>query len=104
MSLDQAPPAVGGNPAPWLEAGLRQPLPPPPADAVLDVLGPALERPLLVIEAAAPPAMADLVVVHRTEVEADYVEPPAVGAGDEPVVPARFAAGPAVLPHIDFPS
>jgi hypothetical protein len=84
---------------------LRQPLPPKPVQGVTDLLAPVLDEPLpVVIDQPPLPPIAELMVLHRAEAEAEFEEPPVIGAKDEPAVPGRFAAGMAVLPHIDFPA
>ena len=84
---------------------LRQPLPPKPVVGVADLLAPVLDEPLpVVIDQPPLPPVIELLVLHRSEAEAEFEEPPVTGAGDEPQVPGRFAAGLAVLPHIDFPA
>jgi hypothetical protein len=88
---------------PWTGLDLHQPATPEPVDDVLDLLSPVLERPLLVVEQPGPPAAADVVALHRSELEVDFVEPPVVAAGAEPPIPPRYGPGLSVLPHIDFP-
>lgn len=88
---------------PWTGLDLHRPGAPEPVDDVLDLLSPVLERPLLVVEQPGPPAAADVVALHRSELEVDFVEPPVVAAGAEPPIPPRYGPGLSVLPHIDFP-
>lgn len=88
---------------PWTGLDLHQPAAPEPVDDVLDLLSPVLERPLLVVEQPGPPAAADVVALHRSELEVDFVEPPVVAAGAEPAIPPRYGPGLSVLPHIEFP-
>ncbi|WP_194927884.1 hypothetical protein [Catenulispora pinisilvae] len=88
---------------PWTGLDLRQPAAPAPVDNVLELLSPVLERPLLVVEQPGLPDAADVVALHRSELEVDFVEPPVVAAGAEPAIPPRFGPGLSVLPHIEFP-
>lgn len=88
---------------PWTGLDLHQPPTPAPVDNVLDLLAPVLERPLLVVEQPGLPAAADVVALHRSELEVDFVEPPVVAAGAEPPIPPRYGPGLSVLPHIEFP-
>jgi len=88
---------------PWTGLDLRQAPAPAPVDNVLDLLAPVLERPLLVVEQPGLPDAADVVALHRSELEADFVEPPVVAAGAEPAIPPRYGPGLSVLPHIEFP-
>ena len=88
---------------PWTGLDLHRPGAPEPVDDVLDLLSPVLERPLLVVEQPGLPAAADVVALHRSELEVDFVEPPVVAAGAEPPIPPRYGPGLSVLPHIDFP-
>jgi hypothetical protein len=88
---------------PWTGLDLHKPAAPEPVDDVLDLLSPVLERPLLVVEQPGLPAAADVVALHRSELEVDFVEPPVVAAGAEPPIPPRYGPGLSVLPHIDFP-
>ncbi|MEY9889123.1 hypothetical protein ABIA31_002771 [Catenulispora sp. MAP5-51] len=88
---------------PWTGLDLHRPAVPAPVDNVLDLLSPVLERPLLVVEQPGLPAAADVVALHRSELEVDFVEPPVVAAGAEPPIPPRYGPGLSVLPHIEFP-
>jgi hypothetical protein len=88
---------------PWTGLDLRTPPTPAPVDNVLDLLAPVLERPLLVVEQPGLPQAADVVALHRSELEVDFVEPPVVAAGAEPPIPPRYGPGLSVLPHIEFP-
>lgn len=88
---------------PWTDLDLHRPATPAPVGNVLDLLAPVLERPLLVVEQPGLPAAADVVALHRSELEQDFDEPPVVAAGAEPPIPPRFGPGLSVLPHIEFP-
>lgn len=88
---------------PWTDLDLHRPAPPAPVGNVLDLLSPVLERPLLVVEQPGLPAAADVVALHRSELQQDFVEPPVVAAGAEPPIPPRYGPGLSVLPHIEFP-
>jgi hypothetical protein len=88
---------------PWTGLDLHRPAVPAPVDHVRDLLAPVLERPLLVVEQPGPPEPADVVALHRSELEVDFVEPPVVAAGAEPPIPPRYGPGLSVLPHIEFP-
>jgi hypothetical protein len=102
--IQQSPPPVSRHPDQWSDIDLRLPLPPEPVDGVLDLLAPILDMPLLVVDQPPLPPLSELAALHRAEVEAEFAEPPVTGLGDEPPIPARFAPGLAVLPHIDFPA
>lgn len=91
------------KPDPWTGLDLHQPPTPAPVDNVLDLLAPVLQRPLLVVEQPGLPKPADVVALHRSELEVDFVEPPVVAAGAEPPIPPRYGPGLSVLPHIEFP-
>jgi hypothetical protein len=93
------PPEAG----PWPDLDLRRPLPPAPVSGVLDLLAPVLDRQLFVVDQPPLPPASDLAALHRAELEADFTELPPTSAGAEPAIPARFAAGLPVLPHIEFP-
>jgi hypothetical protein len=88
---------------PWTGLDLHQPAAPAPVGDVLDLLAPVLERPILVVEQPGLPAAADVVALHRAELEAEFVEAPVVAAGAEPPIPPRYGPGLSVLPHIEFP-
>ena len=96
-STPDSPPFVGAV------VDLSQPLAPAPVDGVLDLLAPVTDRPLDVVEQAPLPPIADLTALHRTDLEADFAALPPLPAGSEPPIPARFAPGTPVLPHIEFP-
>lgn len=91
------------NPEKRLEIDLQQALPADPVDGVAELLAPALDEPLLPAARPAPTAE-QLLVLHRTELTADFAEPAAEPAAvPEPPVPARFAADLSVLPPIEIP-
>ncbi|WP_405010548.1 hypothetical protein [Kitasatospora sp. NBC_01539] len=85
-----------------LEVDVQQLLPPDPVDGAADLLAPALAEPLLGGERP-PPAPADLLVLRRGDLEADFTEPAPIAAAPEPPVPVRFAADLSVLPPIEIP-
>lgn len=101
--LPQSPGSSNPDPRPVPGPDLRRPLPPAPVDGVLELLAPVLGRPLDVVEQSPLPAAADLTALHRAELEADFAALPPLRAGSEPPIPARFAPGTPVLPHIEFP-
>ncbi|MCU7826403.1 J domain-containing protein [Kitasatospora sp. DSM 101779] len=90
------------NPDRRLELDIQQLLPPEPVDGVAELLGPVLEEPLLVVERP-PLTPADLLVVRREELAADFAEPAPASTAAEPPVPAQFAADLSVLPPIEIP-
>jgi hypothetical protein len=92
------------NPERRLEIDLQQPLPPDLANKALDLLGPILEQPLSLPDRRPPPPATTLLTLRRTDVEVEFTEPPAMGIGEEPEIPARFTGGLSVLPHVEFPA
>ena len=89
-----------------LETDLHHPLPPDIAEHALELLAPIVEEPLSPPDGVSVPPVADLVTLRRVDVEAEFAEPPAIGigVGEEPEIPARFAGGLSVLPHVEFPA
>jgi hypothetical protein len=89
------------DPARRLELDAQHLLPPEPVDEAGRLLAPLLDEPLP-FPPRAPIGPADLLAVHRGELEAEFAPPPAPPAG-HPGTPDRFAADLSVLPPIELP-